>query len=50
MVAELSETLCAQGEVVVVGAHGRGVLGGMIRGSVSQGLLHHATGPVVIVR
>jgi nucleotide-binding universal stress UspA family protein len=31
------------------GAHGRSVLAGTILGSVSQALLHHAAGPVVIV-
>ncbi|SCG77417.1 universal stress protein [Micromonospora humi] len=37
-------------QVVVVGAHGRGPLGGLLLGSVSQVLLRHAHAPVVIVR
>ena len=49
-VAELAQASSAQGEVVVVGARGRSVLAGALVGSVSQGLLHHAAGPVVIVR
>jgi nucleotide-binding universal stress UspA family protein len=49
-VAELAEASRTQGEVVVVGARGRSVLAGTVLGSVSQGLLHHAAGPVVIVR
>lgn len=50
IVGELAEASRTQGEVVVVGARGRSVLAGTVLGSVSQGLLHHAAGPVVIVR
>jgi len=40
----------AKAEMVVVGAHGRGGLGGLLLGSVSSLLAHHAPCPVVIVR
>jgi nucleotide-binding universal stress UspA family protein len=50
VVAELAQASSVQGEVVVVGARGRSVLAGALVGSVSQGLLHHAAGPIVIVR
>jgi nucleotide-binding universal stress UspA family protein len=50
VVDALVEASRTQGEVVVVGARGRSVLAGTILGSLSQGLLHHAAGPVVIVR
>lgn len=35
--------------LLVVGTHGRGMLGRSMFGSVSHQVLHHATGPVVIV-
>jgi nucleotide-binding universal stress UspA family protein len=50
VVDALVEASRTQGEIVVVGARGRSVLAGTILGSVSQGLLHHAAGPVVIAR
>ncbi len=37
-------------QLVVVGARGRGLLGGLLLGSVSHAVLHHAESPVVIVR
>lgn len=38
-----------QAHLVVVGAHGRNALTGTFLGSVSQGVLHHATSPVAVV-
>ncbi|MEV6706384.1 universal stress protein [Micromonospora wenchangensis] len=40
----------ASAQLTVVGAHGRGALGGMLLGSVSHAVLHHGHGPLVIVR
>ncbi|MEG3637219.1 universal stress protein [Micromonospora palythoicola] len=37
-------------QVVVVGARGRGALGGLLLGSVSHAVLHHAHCPLAIVR
>ncbi|SCL34002.1 Nucleotide-binding universal stress protein, UspA family [Micromonospora nigra] len=37
-------------QLVVVGAHGRGALGGLLLGSVSHAVLHHAHCPLAIVR
>ncbi|SBT45216.1 universal stress protein [Micromonospora narathiwatensis] len=37
-------------QLVVVGGQGRGELSGLLLGSVSQGVLHHADCPVTVVR
>jgi len=40
----------AEAQLTVVGAHGRGTLGGMLLGSVSHAVLHHSRSPLAIVR
>ncbi|MBM2616361.1 universal stress protein [Actinoplanes sp. LDG1-06] len=40
----------AEGQLVVVGSHGHGVVSGALLGSAGQQLLHHAECPVLIVR
>jgi nucleotide-binding universal stress UspA family protein len=37
-------------QLTVVGAHGRGTLGGLLLGSVSHALLHYSRSPLAIVR
>jgi nucleotide-binding universal stress UspA family protein len=40
----------AEAQLLVVGARGRGGLRGMMLGSVSQAVLHHAPCPVTVIR
>ncbi|MFL5679902.1 MAG: universal stress protein [Chloroflexota bacterium] len=45
------EAAAAEGaELIVVGTHGRGNVGRLVMGSVSEYVLRHATCPVVVVR
>jgi len=37
-------------DMIVMGSHGRGALGGFLLGSVSNRVTHHASCPVLIVR
>lgn len=39
----------AEADVIVVGSRGRGTVRGLLMGSVSQGVLHHAKVPVVVM-
>lgn len=48
--AEVLLAQAANAQLVVVGTGGRGALTGLVLGSVSQALLHHAPCPVAVVR
>ncbi|EID78250.1 MULTISPECIES: universal stress protein [Rhodococcus] len=48
--AQLITDQAADAQLVVVGSHGRGRFTGAILGSVSQHLLHHSPGPIMIHR
>lgn len=37
-------------DLIVMGSHGRGKVQGLLLGSVSEGVLHHAPCPVLIIR
>ncbi|MEV6368009.1 universal stress protein [Micromonospora musae] len=37
-------------QLMVVGAHGHGALGGLVLGSVSHAVLHHAHAPLAVIR
>ena len=48
--AEVLLAQAAHAQLVVVGTGGRGALTGLVLGSVSQALLHHAPCPVAVIR
>ncbi|MGW0804780.1 universal stress protein [Nonomuraea sp. NPDC002799] len=47
---EVLKDAAAHADLLVVGSRGHGQLTGMLIGSISQGLLHHAPGPLAVIR
>ena len=47
--AEIMIDRTADVELLVLGTRGRGGFAGMLMGSTSQSVLHHAKGPVMVV-
>ncbi|MGR6919297.1 universal stress protein [[Actinomadura] parvosata] len=47
---EVLREAAAGAELLVVGSHGHGTFAGMVPGSVSHALLHHAPCPLAVVR
>ncbi|UBU11519.1 universal stress protein [Nonomuraea gerenzanensis] len=47
---EVLRQAAAGAELLVVGSHGQGMFAGMVLGSVSHALLHHAPCPLAVVR
>ena len=47
--AEILIDRTADVELLVMGTRGRGGFAGMLMGSTSQSVLHHAKGPVMVV-
>ncbi|WP_431916310.1 universal stress protein [Nonomuraea jabiensis] len=47
---EVLREAAADADLLVLGTHGRGQLAGMLMGSISQAMLHHAPCPLAVVR